>query len=155
MLPKFFLRIRHEQAIAVKGYAEKDAVSDFGRFSCTFRARGTNLQEAYLALQNSRDAVRKYLREQKFADTEIVVTTIQTEKIARRDAQGNGLVAGIQVVKPGTQEPNSELALKINVACFQRGLLMFAPVGIGGRVPENRSALDHQGRRSARINPGF
>lgn len=47
-------------------------------------------------------------------------------------AQGKGLVAGIQVVKPGTKEPNPDLALKINVACFHRGLLMFAPVGIGG-----------------------
>jgi len=46
--------------------------------------------------------------------------------------QGRGLVAGIQVVKPGTREPNSELATKINIACFQRGLLMFAPVGIAG-----------------------
>jgi len=47
-------------------------------------------------------------------------------------AQGKGLVAGIQVVKPGTKEPDPDLALKINVACFQRGLLMFAPVGVGG-----------------------
>ena len=47
-------------------------------------------------------------------------------------AQGRGLVAGIQVVKPGTKEPNPDLALKINVACFQKGLLMFAPVGLGG-----------------------
>ena len=47
-------------------------------------------------------------------------------------AQGKGLVAGIQVVKPGTKEPNAELATKINVACLQKGLLMFAPVGIGG-----------------------
>ena len=46
--------------------------------------------------------------------------------------QGKGLVAGIQVVNPGTKEPNPELALKINLACFQKGLLMFAPVGIGG-----------------------
>ena len=46
--------------------------------------------------------------------------------------QGKGLVGGIQVVKPGTKEPNPELALKINVASFQRGLLMFAPVGIAG-----------------------
>ncbi len=45
---------------------------------------------------------------------------------------GKGLVAGIQVVKRGTKKPNPELALKINVASFQRGLLMFAPVGIGG-----------------------
>ena len=47
-------------------------------------------------------------------------------------ATGKGMVAGIQVVQPGTKEPNSDLALKINVACFQKGLLMFAPVGIAG-----------------------
>ncbi len=45
---------------------------------------------------------------------------------------GKGLVAGIQVVKPGTKEPDPETALKINEHCFQKGLLMFAPVGIGG-----------------------
>ena len=46
--------------------------------------------------------------------------------------QGKGLVAGIQVVKPGTKTPDPETALKINIACYQRGLLMFAPVGIAG-----------------------
>ena len=46
--------------------------------------------------------------------------------------QGKGLVAGIQVVKKGTKEPDSETALKINEKCFQKGLLMFAPVGISG-----------------------
>jgi 4-aminobutyrate aminotransferase-like enzyme len=45
---------------------------------------------------------------------------------------GKGLVAGFQVVKPGTKVPDSETAVKINIACFQKGLLMFAPVGIGG-----------------------
>jgi 4-aminobutyrate aminotransferase/(S)-3-amino-2-methylpropionate transaminase len=46
--------------------------------------------------------------------------------------QGKGLVAGIQAVKPGTRTPDPVLALRINIACFQKGLLMFAPVGIGG-----------------------
>jgi 4-aminobutyrate aminotransferase-like enzyme len=46
--------------------------------------------------------------------------------------QGKGLVAGIQVVKPGTKTPDPETAVKINVACYQKGLLMFAPVGIAG-----------------------
>ena len=46
--------------------------------------------------------------------------------------QGKGLVAGIQVVKKGTKEPDSEMALKINEKCFHKGLLMFAPVGIAG-----------------------
>jgi len=45
---------------------------------------------------------------------------------------GKGLVAGIQVVKPGTRTPDPDLAVKINIACFQRGLLMFAPVGLAG-----------------------
>lgn len=46
--------------------------------------------------------------------------------------QGKGLVAGIQVVKKGTKEPDPEIAVKINEKCFQKGLLMFAPVGIAG-----------------------
>jgi hypothetical protein len=40
LLSKFFVRIRHEQAITVKGYAEQDVVSDIGKFSCTCAARG-------------------------------------------------------------------------------------------------------------------
>jgi 4-aminobutyrate aminotransferase-like enzyme len=46
--------------------------------------------------------------------------------------QGRGLVAGIQAVKSGTKTPDPDLAQKINVACLQKGLLMFAPVGIAG-----------------------
>jgi 4-aminobutyrate aminotransferase-like enzyme len=46
--------------------------------------------------------------------------------------QGKGLVAGIQVVKPGAKTPDPEMALKINIACLQKGLLMFAPVGAAG-----------------------
>jgi 4-aminobutyrate aminotransferase-like enzyme len=45
---------------------------------------------------------------------------------------GKGLVAGIQVVKAGTKEPDSATAVAVNVSCFRKGLLMFAPVGIGG-----------------------
>ena len=42
------------------------------------------------------------------------------------------MVASIQVVKPGTREPDPATAQKINVACFKKGLLMFAPVGVAG-----------------------
>jgi 4-aminobutyrate aminotransferase/(S)-3-amino-2-methylpropionate transaminase len=47
-------------------------------------------------------------------------------------ATGLGLVGGIQVVKSGTRMPDSETATEINLKCFQKGLLMFAPVGVGG-----------------------
>ena len=43
-----------------------------------------------------------------------------------------GLVAGIQVVKSGTKEPDAGTAQQINEKCFHKGLLMFAPVGIAG-----------------------
>ncbi len=57
--------------------------------------------------------------------------------IAKRYAQVGwmgcrGLVAGLRVVKSGTKEPDADLAHRINEACFRKGLLMFAPVGIGG-----------------------
>jgi 4-aminobutyrate aminotransferase-like enzyme len=45
---------------------------------------------------------------------------------------GRGLVAGLQMVKPGTKEPDHDLAHRIIELAFQRGLLFFAPVGVGG-----------------------
>jgi len=45
---------------------------------------------------------------------------------------GKGLVAGIQAVKPGGKEPDAATAQTINLACLHKGLLMFAPVGVGG-----------------------
>ncbi len=46
--------------------------------------------------------------------------------------QGKGLVAGIQVVKPDNKTPDPDTALLINIACFQKGVLIFAPVGTSG-----------------------
>jgi 4-aminobutyrate aminotransferase-like enzyme len=45
---------------------------------------------------------------------------------------GKGLVAGIQAVKAGTRQPDAVTAQAINLKCLHKGLLMFAPVGIGG-----------------------
>ncbi len=53
-----------------------------------------------------------------------------------------GLVGGIQIVKPGTKTPDSETALAINLRCFQKGLLMFAPVGVGGECIKIAPPLD-------------
>jgi 4-aminobutyrate aminotransferase-like enzyme len=45
---------------------------------------------------------------------------------------GKGLVAGIACVKPGTKEPDSDLAWDVVERCIERGVLMFSPVGFGG-----------------------
>ena len=47
-------------------------------------------------------------------------------------AHGVGLVAGLQMVKGGTKEPDYDLAWEVVRRCFLKGLLMFAPVGVGG-----------------------
>ncbi|MBI5688446.1 MAG: aspartate aminotransferase family protein [Verrucomicrobia bacterium] len=45
---------------------------------------------------------------------------------------GKGLVAGVQCVKPGGEEPDGDLAFRVVDLCYKKGLLMFAPVGFGG-----------------------
>ena len=45
---------------------------------------------------------------------------------------GKGLVAGIQAVKAGTRQPDAATAQAINLKCLHKGVLMFAPVGVGG-----------------------
>ena len=56
--------------------------------------------------------------------------------------QSRGLVAGIQMVKPGTREPDADAALAVNEKCFHKGLLMFAPVGVAGECLKIAPALD-------------
>ncbi|HVR76097.1 MAG TPA: aspartate aminotransferase family protein [Planctomycetota bacterium] len=46
--------------------------------------------------------------------------------------RGRGLVGGIRIVKPGTLDPDPGAAAAVVEACFRRGLLLFAPVGLGG-----------------------
>ncbi|HYW44513.1 MAG TPA: aspartate aminotransferase family protein [Bryobacteraceae bacterium] len=44
---------------------------------------------------------------------------------------GKGLVAGIACVKPGTTEPDGDLAFDVVRRAMEKGVLMFAPVGFG------------------------
>lgn len=46
--------------------------------------------------------------------------------------RARGLVGGVRIVRPGTLDPDPELAARIVERCFQKGLLLFAPVGLGG-----------------------
>ncbi len=45
-----------------------------------------------------------------------------------------GLVGGMQTVKPGSKTPDHDLAHRIIELCYQKGLLMFAPVGAWGQT---------------------
>ena len=45
---------------------------------------------------------------------------------------GKGLVAGVACVIPGKKDPDGELAWDIVERSIEKGVLMFAPVGLGG-----------------------
>lgn len=45
---------------------------------------------------------------------------------------GKGLVAGISCVRPGSKDPDADLAWDVVERCWHKGLLMFMPVGLGG-----------------------
>jgi 4-aminobutyrate aminotransferase/(S)-3-amino-2-methylpropionate transaminase len=45
---------------------------------------------------------------------------------------GKGLVAGLACVRPGTREPDSDLAWEVVERCVEQGVLLFSPVGFGG-----------------------
>jgi len=45
---------------------------------------------------------------------------------------GKGLVAGVSCIKPGTMEPDGDLAWRVVERSIEKGVLMFAPVGYGG-----------------------
>ena len=45
---------------------------------------------------------------------------------------GKGLVWGLQIGKKGTETPDPDTAYEIVGRCVEKGLLLFAPVGLGG-----------------------
>lgn len=88
VLSKFFVRIRHEKTLEVKGFAETNVVSDIGRFSCRIQFRGGGLKEAYEGLQAARGRVQAFLLGQGFKAGEITQEAVEVAKVARRDEQG-------------------------------------------------------------------
>lgn len=68
----------------------------------------------------------------------VLLEGLKTIQRRHPDVVGNvtarGLVGGMQLVKAGRKEPDADLAHAIVERCFQKGLLMFAPVGAWGQT---------------------
>ncbi|MCC6484868.1 MAG: aspartate aminotransferase family protein [Armatimonadetes bacterium] len=47
-------------------------------------------------------------------------------------ADGEGLVMALQFVTPGTTQPDPDIAFDVVQKCVQAGVMLFAPVGVGG-----------------------
>ena len=113
----------------------KDIMSLYAPGSMTSTHSGSPLP-VVAAVESLKIIIKEKLVEKASVSGEILIPELTRIRNKYPDVlgciQGKGLVAGIQVVKPGTKIPDSEMALKINERCFHKGLLMFAPVGIAG-----------------------
>ena len=90
LISKFLLKVRHErvEAIGVKGYAEKNVLSDIGKFTCHFSAEGKNPKETYDTLMKSQDSVLSCLRKKGFGEKEISLEAVNTNRVMMRDDKG-------------------------------------------------------------------
>lgn len=88
LISKLFVRVKQEQAISVKGYAEQNVRADAGTFTVTVGSRGTNASEAITVLNTQRARVLDALRARGFTDTEIHLLTPSQRKVPMKDEQG-------------------------------------------------------------------
>lgn len=77
-----------EQVITVTGSASMNIVSDLASWECRFSQRSDNLKTAYGRLRQDLETVRNYLRAQGVKDSEMAPTTVTTETLFVKDAQG-------------------------------------------------------------------
>lgn len=89
VVSSFFIRIRHEKTISVKGYAEAPIRSDIGKFQCYYSTRAETLSLAHQELARIGDRVQSYLLENGLPVAAMTQGSVGSSKIHKRDAQGN------------------------------------------------------------------
>jgi 4-aminobutyrate aminotransferase-like enzyme len=93
---------------------------------------------AAAALASLKKIVRENLVENSRRLGEVLINGLYEIQRAQPDrvgrCTGRGLVAGLQMVKSGTKEPDPDLAFDIIERCYHKGLLFFAPVGAWGQT---------------------
>ncbi len=87
-------------------------------------------------------SLRKILKEDLTGNASrlepVLMSGLKAIQAKHRDVIGHvtarGLVGGLQTIKRGKKEPDHDLAHAIIERCYQKGLLMFAPVGAWGQT---------------------
>ncbi|MBI5772840.1 MAG: aspartate aminotransferase family protein [Verrucomicrobia bacterium] len=90
------------------------------------------------ALASVRKIIRDKLTENAAALEPVLLAGLKAIQTKHPQVIGHvtarGLVAGMQTVKPGTKQPDHDLAHSIVERCYQKGLLLFSPVGAWGQT---------------------
>jgi len=83
------VQIKQEnQALEVKGFAEKKISSDFAAWTGSFTTRAPELTDAYEQLSRHRDAVEAFLRERGVPEASYELFPVGTSVLFARNAQG-------------------------------------------------------------------
>lgn len=88
ILSKFFLKIRHEENITVKGFAEMEMKSDIGKLRFSIVTQKNTLQEAYKQIEKEKKIVIEYLNVKGLNDENIESTGLYTYDIKEMNEKG-------------------------------------------------------------------
>jgi 4-aminobutyrate aminotransferase-like enzyme len=90
------------------------------------------------ALANLKKLVKENLTANAARLEPVLVAGLKKIQTGHPDVVGHvtarGLVGGLQTVKPGTKDPDHDLAHSVIERCFHKGLLFFSPVGAWGQT---------------------
>jgi 4-aminobutyrate aminotransferase / (S)-3-amino-2-methylpropionate transaminase / 5-aminovalerate transaminase len=83
----------------------------------------------------------KLLLKEKLVDNAAKVGAVMKDRLCQMSKKhsdvvgpvmGKGLICGVHFTKPGTKEPDGDLAWEVVRKCVQSGVLLFSTVGLGG-----------------------
>jgi 4-aminobutyrate aminotransferase/(S)-3-amino-2-methylpropionate transaminase len=114
-----------------------DIMDQFGPGSMTSTHTGNPVCCA-AALANIRKIVEEHLTENAARLEPVLLAGLNALQARHPEVVGRvsakGLVGGVQMIKGGRREANPELAHAVVENCFQKGLLLFSPVGAWGQT---------------------
>lgn len=88
LISEFFVKVRTEKEISVKGYAEAPLVADVGRFDVSLDVQRANQADAYAELQNQFDYLLETLSDLAPPDTQIDEGHTRVQNRYKRNEEG-------------------------------------------------------------------
>jgi len=77
-----------EQKIEVKGYAEKNIISDLGVWNCNIRTRAFDMVTAYSKLKNDIQKAKEYIISKGINADDITISSVNSQKIFKINDEG-------------------------------------------------------------------
>lgn len=89
LLSRFFVRVKHEEQISVKGYAEAPIVSDMGELEVRVNVRGERRDKAYQLLTSQVNDIVAKVKQSAPDDLKVGTGNPRFDEVYKRDSEGN------------------------------------------------------------------